>query len=55
MKFKPLVSVITPSFNSEKFLEETINAVLNQTYDNIEYILVDGLSNDGSNTIIKRY
>ena len=52
---KPYISIITVVFNGEKYLEETIQSVLTQTYDNIEYIIIDGGSTDGSIEIIKKY
>jgi len=52
---KPLVSIITIVINGEKYLKHTIESVLRQTYNNVEYIIIDGGSSDGTIDIIKKY
>jgi len=53
--FNPKLSIITVSYNSAKTIEKTILSVINQTYKNIEYIIIDGSSTDGTVDIIKKY
>ncbi len=52
---KPLVTIITVVFNGATTLEDTIRSVLQQTYENIEYIIIDGGSSDGTLDIIRKY
>ena len=52
---QPLVTIITPLYNAEKFIAQTIQSVINQTYQNWEMIMVDDCSTDSSREIVKQY
>ena len=51
----PRITVVTPSFNQARYLDRTIRSVLDQGYPNLEYMVLDAGSTDGSLDIIKRY
>ncbi|BBO73744.1 hypothetical protein DSCW_11610 [Desulfosarcina widdelii] len=51
----PLISIVTPSYNQGRFLDECIRSVVGQDYPNVEYVVIDGGSRDGSVDIIRRH
>jgi teichuronic acid biosynthesis glycosyltransferase TuaG len=55
MKNEPFITIITPSYNSKDYILETIDSVLNQSYQNYEMLIIDDCSNDGSYEIVRDY
>lgn len=55
MKKQPKITIITPTYNQANYIERTIESILNQNYPNIEYIVMDGGSTDGTIDILKSY
>ena len=51
----PSISIITVTYNCVQTIEETIRSIINQSYKNIEYIIIDGQSNDGTIDVINKY
>ena len=54
MKFTPLISVVIPAYNAEQFLDETLESVLSQTYENWECIIVNDGSTDSTESVAKK-
>ena len=52
---EPLISVIIPAYNVEKYINETLNSILNQTYQNFEILIADDRSSDRTKEIIDLY
>ena len=55
MKTNPILTVLMPVYNADKFLDESIGSILNQTYSDFEFIILDDSSTDNSLKIIKNY
>src|SRR5207244_3996120 len=54
-RVKPRLTIITPSYNQAAFIERTLESVVDQRYENLEYIVIDGGSTDGSVEVVERY
>ena len=55
MKFTPLISVVIPAYNAEQFLDETLESVFAQTYENWECIIVNDGSTDNTESVAKKW
>lgn len=55
MTNNPLVSVLIPTYNSEKYIKDTLEGILNQTYDNLEIVVIDDASTDKTLDIVRKY